>query len=506
MTDQRCRLSNWQNYQMSAEDAAGLIKDGMTVGMSGFTQAGEAKEVPVALAQRAAAGDELSINFMTSASLGNDIDGQLTDAGVIARRMPFQVDPILNEAINDGRVMFIDEHLSEMVERIRNHNLPPIDMAVIEACAITEDGNIVPTTSVGNSPTFAQMADKVIVEVNQDAPAGLEGLHDIYTPAARPKRQPIPIVKASSRIGETAIPVDADKLAAVVLTHGQETAAEIKAPDDATQTIAGYLRDFLANEVKAGRLSSSLLPLQAGLGSMANAALKGIAEGPFDQLQMYSEVLQDSAFDLLDSGQMSFASATSITLSEARGKEVFDNLASYHDRIVLRPQEISNHPEVLRRLGPIAINTALEADIYGNVNSSHLGGTRMANGIGGSGDFARNSHLSIFVSKSLAKDGDISAFVPFVTHVDHTEHDVDVLVSEHGLADLRGLAPRERARKIIEQCADPSYRDLLNDYFRAACKRGGHTPHCLERAFSWHEALQDKGSMRGVANESQSAA
>src|SRR5699024_4018870 len=118
--------------RMSAEDAAKLIKDGMTVGMSGFTLAGEAKEVPVALARRAAS-ESLSINFMTSASLGNGIDGKLTDAGEIARRMPFQVDATLQQAINEGRVMFVDEHLSEMVERLRSGDLPPIDVAVIEA-------------------------------------------------------------------------------------------------------------------------------------------------------------------------------------------------------------------------------------------------------------------------------------------------------------------------------------------------------------------------------------
>lgn len=62
-----------------------------------------------------------------------------------------------------------------------------------------------------------------------------------------------------------------------------------------------------------------------------------------------------------------------------------------------------------------------------------------------------------------------------VTHVDHTEHDVDILVTEQGLADLRGLAPRERARLIINNCAHPDYRGQLNDYFERACQRGGHT-------------------------------
>ena len=128
----------------------------------------------------------------------------------------------------------------------------------------------------------------------------------------------------------------------------------------------------------------------------------------------------------------------------------------------------------------IAINTALEADIYGNVNSTHVGGTHMMNGIGGSGDFARNAHLGILVTKAMAKGGALSSIVPMVTHVDHNEHDVDVLVTEQGLADLRALAPRERAETILGNCVHPDYRELATDYFREASRRGGHTPHMLE--------------------------
>ncbi|MCR8871905.1 acetyl-CoA hydrolase/transferase C-terminal domain-containing protein, partial [Peribacillus frigoritolerans] len=165
--------------------------------------------------------------------------------------------------------------------------------------------------------------------------------------------------------------------------------------------------------------------------------------------------------------------------------------------LVLRPQEISNHPEIIRRLGLISINTALECDIYGNVNSTHVSGTRMMNGIGGSGDFARNSRLGIFVTKSYAKGGKISSIVPFVSHVDHTEHDVDVLVTEQGIADLRGLAPKERVELIIENCAHPDYRPQLRAYFtEAVAQTGGHqTPHILEKAFSWHTNLAKNGTM-----------
>src|SRR5690606_4300710 len=141
-------------------------------------------------------------------------------------------------------------------------------------------------------------------------------------------------------------------------------------------------------------------------------------------LQVYSEVLQDAVFDLIDAGKVDSASACSITLSEEKMEKVFSNFDQYRDKLIMRPQEMSNHPEIIRRLGLIAINTALEFDIYGNVNSTHVSGTNMMNGIGGSGDFARNARLGIFVTKSIAKGGDISSIVPYVSHVDHTEHDV----------------------------------------------------------------------------------
>lgn len=240
----------------------------------------------------------------------------------------------------------------------------------------------------------------------------------------------------------------------------------------------------------------SLKPLQAGIGTIANAVLTGFVDSPFHNLKMYSEVLQDSTFDLFDAGKLDFASASSITLSQACADRVFPNIEKYKDRLILRPQEISNHPEIVRRLGIIAINTALEFDIYGNVNSTHVGGTHMMNGIGGSGDFARNAHIAVFVTKSIAKDGKISSVVPMVPHVDHTEHDVDILVTELGFADLRGLAPRERAATIIKNCVHPDYRDKLQDYFDRACKlRQGQTPHILEEAFSWHRKLAETGSM-----------
>ncbi|KHO63683.1 MULTISPECIES: acetyl-CoA hydrolase/transferase family protein [Pseudomonas] len=492
----RIRLNSLCEKITSAEEAAKLVSHGQTVGMSGFTRAGEAKKVPLALAARARQ-EELKITLITGASLGNDMDGLMAESGLLARRMPFQSDAGLRKAINNGEVMFIDQHLSDTAEQLRAGSLPKVDVAIIEACAITENGGIVPTTSVGNSASFAE-ADVVIVELNLAHPAALEGLHDIYLPAKRPNRGPVPLINGQDRIGTPYIPVDPARIAAIVVTNQEDSYSAVLPSDEDTQAIADHLIAFLEMEVERGNLTSSLLPLQAGVGTIANAVMSGLLKSNFSGLTMYSEVLQDSTFELFDAGKLVAASGCSFTLSERMCHHVMANLDKYKDKLVLRPQEISNHPEIVRRIGIIAINTALEFDIYGNVNSTHVNGTHMMNGLGGSGDFTRNAHLAIFVTKSIAKGGAISSAVPMVPHVDHNEHDVDILVTEQGLADLRGLAPRERAQLIIDKCVHPDFRPAMQDYLDRACATvGGQTPHLLEEAFSWHTNMRKTGHMLG---------
>ncbi len=202
--------------------------------------------------------------------------------------------------------------------------------------------------------------------------------------------------------------------------------------------------------------------------------------------------------ELMECGKLDFASATCLSLSVDGFQKLYQKLDFFKDKILLRPEEISNHPEIIRRLGVISMNTAIEADIYGNVNSSHIMGSSIMNGIGGSGDFSRNAYLSIFTTPSTAKNGAISSIVPMVSHVDHTEHEVMVLVTEQGYADLRGLSPKERAEAIIENCAHPDYRPMLREYFLQArmFANGQHTPHDLKIALSWHQRYLETGTMK----------
>jgi succinyl-CoA:acetate CoA-transferase len=489
----RIRLKSLLAKVCTPATAAALVKDGMTVGVSGFSRNGDIKVLPAALAERAET-QALRITLMSGASVG-DGDRLLSRAKVIGRRMPYMSDSCLRRQINTGEVLYTEQHLSEVAEHLRGGHLPKIDLAVIEVTAITEEGGLVPTTSVGNSANYAQAAETVIVEVNLGQPAELEGMHDVYIPDDRPARRPIPIVAPDDRIGTPFIPLDPARIAAIVISDRPDDPVPLDRPDEDSRAMAGHLIEFFSHEVKAGRLTHRLAPLQSGIGSVANALLLGFVDSPFHDLSMYTEVLQDSVLDMIDAGKLVVASTTALSLSAEGQARLRAKLPHYKPYILFRPQEISNHPEVIRRLGLIALNTALEADIYGNVNSTHVNASQVMNGIGGSGDFSGNAQLACFSTHSLAKQGAVSSIVPMVTHVDHREHDVDVLVTEQGLADLRGKAPRERARLIIENCMHPSYRDMARDYFREALRRGGHTPHVLEQAFAWHLAFQKTGSM-----------
>jgi succinyl-CoA:acetate CoA-transferase len=495
--EDRIRNKSLLSKICSAGEAASLIKDGMTVGTSGFTPSGYPKAVPLALAEKANRDHKVKITLMTGASVGDELDGALARAGVIEKRLPYQTQNDMRSCINSGRCQYIDMHLSHTPQYVRYGYLGKIDIAIVEAVAITEEGHIVPSTSVGNSPVFVEMAEKVIVEVNTSQPLELEGIHDIYLPKNPPNREPIPITKPDDRIGTPYIPCGPEKIAAIVITDIKDNVRPLGPIDDVARKISGYLIDFLESEVKAGRLPENLLPLQSGVGSVANAVLGGLVNSKFHNLYCYTEVIQDSMFDLIDAEKVLMASGTSITPSEEGLIRLYNNIDRYRKRIILRSQEISNNPEVARRLGVIAMNTAMEVDIYGNVNSTHVMGTRMMNGIGGSGDFTRNAMLSIFTTASTAKGGEISCIVPMVSHHDHTEHDVMAIVTEQGLADLRGTSPVERARRIIQNCAHPDYRDMLMDYLERALRgEGKHTPHILGEALSWHQRFIETGTMR----------
>jgi succinate CoA transferase len=484
---------------MTAEEAAALIKNDDIISMSGFTATGCPKAVPTALAARAeaehAAGRPFKVGMYTGASTGDSADGKLSLAHAIKFRTPYQSNKNSRAALNNHEMEYFDLHLSELAQYLRYGFLPKPDFAILEVCDITDDGKAILTSAVGISPTAALLADKIILELNSYHPKALHGMHDIYEPADPPLRREIPIYSVSDRIGTPYIQLDPKKVVGIVETNLPNEIGAFTPVDEVTAKIGQNVADFLCSEMKAGRIPASFLPIQSGVGNVANAVLGAMGKNKeIPAFEIYTEVIQDSVIDLMREGRVKFASGCSLSLTTPVLNDVYADLDFFKQKFLLRPSEISNNPEIARRLGLIAIITALEADIFGHINSTHVLGAKMMNGIGGSGDFCRNAYLSIFTTPSTAKDGKISAIVPMVSHADHSEHSVKILITEHGVADLRGLSPIQRSEVIIDKCVDPEYKELLRRYLQLGVK--GHTPQSVKAALSFHVALAENGDMR----------
>ncbi len=488
---------------LTAEEAAERIPHDAMVSFSGFTPAGSAKAVPRALASRARklhdADKPYQLRVLTGASTANEVDEELAKAEAISWRAPYQSSKTLRQQINRGDVAFVDMHLSHVPQSVMFGFFGKIDYAVVEASDITPDGRVYLTTSIGASPTFLHAADKVIIELNRAQSRGIAAMADIVVPKPPPFRTALDLDHSLQRIGKPYARVDPEKIVAIVETDEPDQATDFTPPDPVSKAIARHVVDFLTNELACRRIPAGFLPLQSGVGNVANAVLHGIGENPdIPNFTMYTEVFQSAAMELMLSGRLTGASTCALTLPSEQMNQVNEEIDFFAQRVVLRPQEISNNPAAVRQLGVIAMNTALEIDLYGHVNSTHVCGQQVMNGIGGSGDFARNAYQSIFMCPSVARGGKISTIVPMCTHIDHNEHSVQVVVTEQGYADLRGLAPKERALRIIERCAHPSYQDYLYRYFYES--KPYRIRHNLTHCFELHRNYLESGSMLDAAD------
>ena len=444
---------------MTADEAAEIIQHNDMVAFSGFTPAGSPKALPNAIARRANEQHEAKkpyqIRLLTGASISAAADDVLSDADAVSWRAPYQTSSGLRKKINQGAVSFVDLHLSEVAQMVNYGFFGDIDVAVIEASALAPDGRVWLTSGIGNAPTWLLRAKKVIIELNHYHDPRVAELADIVIPGAPPRRNSVSIFHAMDRVGTRYVQIDPKKIVAVVETNLPDAGNMLDKQNPMCQQIADNVVTFLLQEMAHGRIPPEFLPLQSGVGNINNAVMARLGENPvIPPFMMYSEVLQESVVHLLETGKISGASASSLTISA----------------------------DSLRK-------------IYGHANSTHVAGVDLMNGIGGSGDFERNAYLSIFMAPSIAKEGKISTVVPMCSHVDHSEHSVKVIITEQGIADLRGLSPLQRARTIIDNCAHPMYRDYLHRYLENA--PGGHIHHDLSHVFDLHRNLIATGSMLG---------
>ncbi|QRY24529.1 acetyl-CoA hydrolase/transferase family protein [Halobacterium sp. BOL4-2] len=468
----------------AATVAAGIADDA-TLAVSGFGSVGDPKAVPRALAAAARDGRDLALTVVSGGSVGDPLDTDLVAAGGVARRYPYQATTAARTAANDRELAFADRGIAGLSDEVRFGRLVDPDVAVVEAVAVGP-GWLIPSTSVGQTPAYVRAADEVVVEVNDAQPMGLSAFHDVVVRDPPPDRGPLAVSAPGERVGESAVRFDPEKLRAVVRTDRRDDPYEFRDPTATDRRIADNVLTVLERAVDRDPVIGAAPTLQFGVGSLGNAlmgALSGssLADG---ELRYYGEVIQDGLLDLLADGDLAVASATSLALSVDGQDRVFDAPERYAEDVVLRPSNVSNAPSLIDRFGVVAVNSAVGVDLYGHVNSTHVSGARLINGIGGSVDFNRNAHLTVVALPATAAGGDVSTVVPLASHVDHTEHDTDVVVTEHGVADLRGKPPVARAEAIIE-CAAPAFRPDLRAYLDRARESSGHLPHDLSTAFDW---------------------
>jgi succinyl-CoA:acetate CoA-transferase len=466
-----------------AADAADLVTADAVVLVSGFGSVGYPKALPLALAN---SGRDLELTVVSGGSVGKEIDTALVEADAIARRYPYQSTPEARAKVNSNEIAFSDRNVSSLGDEVQYGGLVEPDVAIVEAVAVGEDW-MIPSTSIGQTPAFVDAADELIIEVNHNQPLSLQAVHDVYRPDAPPDREPIPMSEPDDRIGDAKIRFTPEKLLAVVETDRPDSTYTFRDPTDDDKAIARNFGTFLAEEMERTPVFEEELYLQFGVGSLGNALMGELIDLDFADRDViyFGEVIQDGLLDMLDAGLLECASATTLALTDEGQQRLFEDVEGYAEDIVLRPTDVSNDPRLINQFGVVGVNSAIEVDIYGHANSTHVRGSKAINGVGGSGDFNRNSLVSVCALPSTLKGGKISRIVPMAFHVDHTEHDLDVVVTEQGVADLRGTSPVERAEEIIENCAHPSFKPTLWEYFEAAKEQGGHIPHDLQRAVEW---------------------
>ena len=376
---------------MTAEEAANTIRPRRLVAFSGFTGAATPKAIPAAIVARASTEDDFTIGVLTGASTGPQVDDAL--APYMTWRAPYQSSSALRNAINKGYVSYTDVHLSD-VHRLVKSGVYDIDTAIVEVSAVRDDGRVRLTSSIGSSDVFLEHASLVILEFNSTQPVTMSEYHDIIPVIAR---RPVTLGHPLAREGSIGMVISPSKIVGVVVTNEPERLPAYISPDETSKAIAGHVAGFLAQELSRGSLSRDHLTLQIGVGNVGNAVLGALGEDTrIPPFQMYSEVLPDSAVPLLKSGRLRGISATAFSLSPGARNQLLGSVS--RDRVVLRPVSISNHPALIRQFDVVAINTALEVDLFGNVNSTHIAGTKLMNGIGGSGDFTPEcGHLDLCV-------------------------------------------------------------------------------------------------------------
>jgi succinyl-CoA:acetate CoA-transferase len=479
---------------MDAEDAVRkFVAGSKAIAISGMTGTGYPKVVPRAMSEYVErAGEKFDVVVYGAGTVGVDLEEHLSRIGV-RRRFPIGASAEVTRKLVNSREfeaydMWLTEYSRWLRDDVLTRRFSGIDIAIVEATGVTEEG-LVLGTSVDAIPVFIEKARGVIVELSLVKPYML-GLHDIYVPKIN---EVIPVRSVLDRIGDRVVKVPKSKVMAVVPSTIDDQRGAYSPGGDIDRRVVENIVDFLSKEASEDpNLRTDYVTLQPAAGPIASLLADRIHEIGFS-LSIWGEIASVRWLKTLSGNVKAISGSAIYTLpgDERLREEFYENIDEFKDRVVLRPQAISNSPEIISRFYHINVQQAIEVDVYGQVNITYIG-DRFIVGVGGSGDHAKASYITIVALPSITGSG-LPRVVPLVYHVDLVDHDVDIIVTDQGWADLRGLSPLEKARAIIEGCAHPSYKDILWDYLETVVKKTGHRPVDLRKAVEFREKLFASG-------------
>jgi acyl-CoA hydrolase len=479
---------------MDAEDAVRkFVAGSKAIAISGMTGTGYPKVVPRAMSEYVErAGEKFDVVVYGAGTVGVDLEEYLSRIG-IRRRFPIGASAEVTRKLVNSREfeaydMWLTEYSRWLRDDVLTRRFGGIDIAIVEATGVTEEG-LVLGTSVDAIPVFIEKARGVIVELSLVKPYML-GLHDIYVPKIN---EVIPVRSVLDRIGDRVVKIPKSKVMAVVPSTIDDQRGAYSPGGDIDRRVVENIVDFLSKEASEDpNLRTDYVTLQPAAGPIASLLADRIHEIGFS-LSIWGEIASVRWLKTLNENVKAISGSAIYTLpgDERLREEFYENIDEFKDRVVLRPQAISNSPEIISRFYHINVQQAIEVDVYGQVNITYIG-DRFIVGVGGSGDHAKASYITIVALPSITGSG-LPRVVPLVYHVDLVDHDVDIIVTDQGWADLRGLSPLEKARAIIEECAHPSYKDILWDYLETVVKKTGHRPVDLRKAVEFREKLFTSG-------------
>ena len=457
---------------MSSDDVLKkVLKHAKTIAFGGMGGQSVPKIIPGIIGENSESFTDLTL--YTGGGTTKSFEEKISKAG-IGRRFYYLSDLESRSAVNAGKILIMDYSVSKYSRLLNSNPATKIDVAVFEATSIEKDG-VVLSLSVDSTPSLVDASKKVIIELNMKKP-NLNGLHDIYTAK---DGEIIPLTKTSQRIGSRYLKIAPKKIGAIIYSNEDEGNASSygSAPLEISE-ISNNVWEVLRDHIKF----RNSMPLQVGAGSVASSL---VDNSPFDKLKIWCEIAPTKWADYLDSkiAAISASALYNIPGDENYTRKFLDHYNEYTGKVVLRPNNITNSPELISRLGVIVIQQAVEIDIFGAVNVSHINGN-IHNGVGGSIDFCSNGKYVVVVLPSTANKGRKSRIVPMSNCIDVPRYMVDFVVTEIGITDLRWKDPRERAISIINNCAHPKFRDLLLKYYNSI--EPSHMPFDLNGIIKWN--------------------